>query len=105
MNDDITPESCSLEYGLLSHGYGGRHTISKDTCRIVDVKSAYQLVPVHPTDRQLLGVSWHGSVIVDTKLPFGVRSVPKIFNALADALEWCFWQKRGKKVEHYFTTP
>ena len=67
----------------------------------IDVKSASQLVSIHQTDWQLLGVSWHGSVFVDTKLPFGLRSVPKIFNVLADNLEWCFRQNRAKEVEHY----
>ena len=46
------------------------------------------MVPVHPRDRLLLGMSWQGSLLVDTALPFGLRSAPKLFSALADAVLW-----------------
>ena len=54
----------------------------------LDIESAYRIVPVHPDDRHLLGMRWRGETYVDTVLPFGLRSAPKIFNALADALQW-----------------
>ena len=47
----------------------------------LDIKLAYRLVPVHPQDRYLLGV---GAYYVDAALPFGLRSAPKIFTAVAD---------------------
>jgi hypothetical protein len=31
---------------------------------------------------------WRGKVYVDKVLPFGLRTAPKVFTALADALEW-----------------
>ncbi len=31
---------------------------------------------------------WEDSLFVDTALPFGLRSAPKIFSAVADAVEW-----------------
>ena len=46
------------------------------------------MVSVHPQDHYLLGMQWEGQVYVDAALPFGFRSTPKIFNALADGLEW-----------------
>ncbi len=67
----------------------------------VDIASAYRLVPVHPQDRPLLGVHWYGSLYVDGCLPFGLRSAPKIFTALADALEWCFRRRGVTEVDHY----
>ncbi len=54
----------------------------------VDIKQAYRNVPVHPEDRLLLGMMWEDSLCVDSALPFGLRSAPKIFTAVADALEW-----------------
>ena len=54
----------------------------------VDVRSAYWMLPIHPDDRWLLGMRWEGSVFVDTALPFGLWSAPKVFTAVADALEW-----------------
>ena len=53
----------------------------------VDIESAYRLVPVHTQDRTLLGILWEGSMFVDVMLPFGLQSVPKIINAVADAIQ------------------
>ena len=43
-----------------------------------DIKSAYHLIPVHPDDRQLLGMRWRDKLYIDAVLPFGLRSAPKI---------------------------
>ena len=51
----------------------------------IDVAYAYRNVPVHPQDRWLLGMQWEERVYIDTVLPFGLRSAPKIFCALSDA--------------------
>ena len=67
----------------------------------VDIEAAYRLVPVHPDDRLLQAMSWEGQTYVDPMLPFGLRSAPKIFIAIADALNW-YLQWRGiPEVYHY----
>ena len=53
-----------------------------------DVESAYRNVPVHPSDRHLLGMKWRNQYYVDLALPFGLRSAPFIFNVIADLVEW-----------------
>ena len=55
----------------------------------VDIKSAYRIIPVHPSDRHLLGMFWHGCYYIDLTLPFGLRSAPAIFNTVADLFHWC----------------
>ena len=48
----------------------------------VDIKSAYRIVPMHPSDKpdkHLLGMQWRGKFYVDLALPFGLRSVPLYF--------------------------
>ena len=67
----------------------------------VDVKSTYQNIPVHPEDRWLMGMTWRESVFVNVALPFGLRSAPKIFTAVADVVEWITRRKRAKFVVHY----
>ena len=52
-----------------------------------DIKAAYRLILVHPMDRVWLGMKWEDLVYVDGMLAFGLRSAPKLFNAVADALE------------------
>ena len=89
VNDGIDLELCSLSYinvdmvGNVVVALGKESLLAK-----VDIKSAYRIVPVHPEDRPLLGMEWKGALYVDTCLPFGLRSAPRIFTALADMLEW-----------------
>ena len=48
-------------------------------------------------------MKWEEKLYLDTALPFGLRSAPKIFTAVADALEWAM-KKRGVSAhaaEHY----
>ena len=44
---------------------------------------------------------WDKRVFVDNALPFGLRSAPKIFNAVADALEWIIKARGVERVYHY----
>ena len=38
---------------------------------------------------------------MDTALPFGLRSAPKVFTALADGLEWILRARGSCEVIHY----
>ena len=58
-------------------------------------------MPVHPEDRLLLGMVWDKGLYVDAVLPFGLRSAPKVFTALADALEWVIKREGVQKLFHY----
>ena len=44
----------------------------------IDIAHAYRNVPMHPTDRYLLGMQWKNEIYMDAALPFGLRSAPKI---------------------------
>ena len=102
VNDGISPSLCSLHYTSVQRvataamGLGHGALLAK-----LDIKSAYRLLPVHPQDRQLLGVQWGGSIYVDGMLPFGLRSAAKIFTAVADAIEWIVRRKGVKHIDHY----
>ena len=54
----------------------------------IDLKDAYRMFPIHPEDQNLLVILWRDQVFVDRALPFGLRSAPKIFSAVADAAAW-----------------
>ena len=102
VNDFIQPELCTLQYvrveevvqELVWLGPGAK------TAK-VDIRSAYRMVPVHPQDRHLLGMMWEERVYVDAALPFGLRSAPKIFTALADAIEWIAKSQGVQHLWHY----
>lgn len=56
---------------------------------------------MHPEDRYLLGMEFDGRVYVNTTLPFGLKSAPKLFSALADALEWILKNWGVSWLMHY----
>ena len=102
VNDGIKKELCSLSYTSVDAVAAkivtlGRHVLLAK----IDVKQAYRMVPVHPDDRGLLGMSWEGKVYIDKTLPFGLRSAPLICTAVADALLWLMRGKGVSFVDHY----
>ena len=67
----------------------------------IDIKSVYWLVPVHPDDRDLLGFVWGGKYYVEAMQPFSLLSVPKIFIAVADTLEWVICSRGVNLIDLY----
>jgi hypothetical protein len=51
-----------------------------------DLKAAFRHIPINPYDYWLLLFEWNGQFFVDTFLPFGLRTAPRIFNLFAEAL-------------------
>ena len=93
INDKITSDLCSLWYPSVDNAVSfilalGQHT-------------QLGIQPVHPDDRHLLGISWEDHVYVDLCLPFGLRSVPKIFTAFADVLAWVLHHCGVRLLIHY----
>lgn len=102
VNDGIEKELTSLSYVSVDDVVAqvlrrGRGTMMAK----MDIKRAYRNIPVHPNDRLLLGMKWAGGTYVDTTLPFGLRSAPLIFSAVADAMAWIMQQKGVSWVAHY----
>ena len=85
-----------------------------DACRTADLKSIPSVLqPVstplnyttwsaaldsHPDVRF---PQWKGSCYCDGMIPFGLRSVLKVFMTVADALEWCIHREGVERVFHY----
>ena len=59
------------------------------------------MIPIHPHDQYLLGMTWQGTVYIDRRLPFGLRSAPKIFSAIAGALQFILVSKEISHCLHY----
>lgn len=102
VNDGIDPDLCSLSYTTVDEiaelitQFSAGALLAK-----IDIESAYRLIPVHPQDRLLQAMQWEGRLYVDPMLPFGLRSAPKIFNAVADALNWHLHECGLPQVRHY----
>ena len=102
VNDGIASPLCSLQYTKLDDAVRIIRRLGQGTqLAKMDLKSAYRIVPVHPEDRSLLGMQWRGDIYVDTALPFGLRSAPKIFSAVADALLWIMHSAGVGEGSHY----
>ena len=67
----------------------------------LDLKDAYRIIPIHPADYPLLGIRWHGRIYIDRALPFGLRSAPKIFSAVADVIAWVLFSRGIQQQLHY----
>ena len=67
----------------------------------LDLRDAYRVVPVHPQDRPLLGMRWREGIVIDATLPFGLRSAPKVFSAVADGLMWMVHHQGFTHSLHY----
>jgi hypothetical protein len=99
VNDGIEKELCSLKYVSVDEAMKEVMTLGQGTqLAKFDIESAYRLIPVHPDDRPLLGMWWREKTYIDSALPFGLRSAPKIFNTIADAMQWVFEQHGVKSM-------
>jgi len=102
VNDGINPALCSLHYTTVEDiakiiaKVGKRALLTK-----FDIESAYRLIPVHPQDRPLHAMRWEGKTYIDPMLPFGLRSAPKIFNTVADTLNWRLQVVGSPLIRHY----
>lgn len=68
----------------------------------VYIHDAYHLIPAHPHDCQLLGMSWVNQLYVDLALPIGLGSAPFIFNQFAKASPWILHHRHGIRYQlHY----
>ena len=102
INDGIFQELSSVKYTSLDHlAYLVNSTGRGALLVKADIKEAYRMIPVHPQDQLLLGVKWNDSYYVDRMLPFGLRSAPKIFSAVADGLQWILTQRGITNLLHY----
>ena len=102
VNDGVNKELCSLSYTSVDVIAGKVVELGQGTLLAkMDIKQAYRMILVHPEDRHLLGMRWQETVFVDKTLPFGLRSAPLIFSAVADALQWMMQRNGATFVDHY----
>ncbi|XP_040285981.1 uncharacterized protein LOC120999169 [Bufo bufo] len=53
-----------------------------------DITNAFKLLPMHPSLWHLHGVKWRNKYYFSTRLTFGSRSSPKLFDIFAETLCW-----------------
>ena len=89
INSDIDKEEFAIHYTHFDRATdmvfkaGNGCLMSK-----VDIKHAFRLMPISPSDWNLLGYTWEDCLFVDVVLSFGLRSSPGIFGQFADLICW-----------------
>ena len=61
----------------------------------IDIKSTYQLVPILLWIGLVRGMCWNDQIYMDSKLPFGLWSAPKIFTAVSRSFRMVHGKGRG----------
>ena len=90
INDGICSDLTSLTYPGVEDAIALISSTGRGALMAkLDLTAAYRHVPVHLDDQALLAIRWDGARYLDTALPFGLCSAPKIFTAMADGLSWC----------------
>ena len=102
VNDAIDSTRCSIKYASVDDAVEIIRRLGAGTLMAkIDLRDAYRIVPVHPLDRPLLCTRWREVTYADAALPFGLRSAPKIFSALADGLLWIMQARGAAPSLHY----
>ena len=88
INDFISEEDASVQYetfdtlvSLVQH-YGKGCLMAK-----TDIEEAFRIIPIHPSDRHLLGFSFENEFFYDKCLPMGCRSSCAIFESVSRAIQ------------------
>lgn len=103
VNDGIPKDPFSLQYISVDDAIRALVELGPGALMAkFDVESAYRNIPIHRSDRYLLGMKWQNQFYVDLVLPFGLRSAPFIFDSVAAAVEWILSHNYAvKPLFHY----
>ena len=94
INDGIPKECATVKYATVTQAIKFMLRFGKG-CFLAktDIKSAFRIVPVHPSNYHLLGFTWRDKFYYDRCLPMGCSSSCSIFEAFSTSLEWIIRQK------------
>lgn len=89
VNDGIAQEHTTVTYARVDDAIAlikrtGRGSFLAKT----DIKSAFRIIPIQPSDYDLLGISWQGKYYYDRAMPMGCASSCRTFEMFSTALEW-----------------
>ena len=65
----------------------------------VDIESAFRIIPIHPSDYWLLGLSFQGQIYYDKRLPMGASISCSTFEELSKAIQWILRNGLAKRSD------
>ena len=96
INDYIPEEFATVRYAtaddaiLMIKRLGAGCALAK-----ADVRNAFRICPIHPSDYHLLGFRWNEQWFVDLCLPMGCASSCQLFELVSTGFEWIARHKLG----------
>lgn len=108
INDGISPEEFTFKYATIDDAVQLVSMFKEPHMAKSDLSQAFSHIFVRPTDRPLLGFTWPNPETGKTEywysnvLPFGLRSSPKLFDTIAQGLEYmCISLGASPATLHY----
>jgi hypothetical protein len=93
-NDTVDSEQYHCRYPKAEFAAAAMRTLgARAWAVVVDVKGAFRLMPVHASQRYLLGFMLGGRLFVHNVAPFGGRATPAIWETLAQLVQWILRQR------------
>ena len=99
VNDGIAHEHSTVHYARVDDAVKmikqlGRGCFLAKT----DIKSAFRIIPLRPSDYDLAGMFWQGKYYYDRVMPFGCASSCRTFEMFSTAIEWV--AKKHLQIPH-----
>lgn len=89
VNHGISTDMCSLSYVSVDDAAKLIMARGPGACLFkIDIKNAYRIIRIHPDDQHLLGMKWGAPYMCTCLATLRPPFSPKIFTAVADAVQW-----------------
>ncbi|KAL9951074.1 hypothetical protein ACROYT_G043670 [Oculina patagonica] len=94
INDGISSEHSSVHYATIQDAIR-LIKLADPGCFLAktDIKNAFRIIPINPSDYHLLGIKWNGQYFYDRCMPMGCASSCKTFETFSTAVEWIAREK------------
>ena len=90
VNDGIAQQHASVQYARVDDAVAMIKQLGSG-CFLAktDIKSAFRIIPINPSDYDLLGIFWQGQYYYDRAMPMGCASSCRTFEMFnSTAIEW-----------------
>lgn len=92
VNDGIPEEYSSVQYHNIQDAISFIKHLPNAFLAKTDIESAFRIIPIHPSQRHLLGFKWKNQFYYDKCLPMGLAESCRIFEAFSTAIEWAAYR-------------
>ena len=101
VNDFVDPTEATVKYETFDDFVRLLLQLPKGALMAkADIKSAFRILPVSPSDYWKLGIFWDNNYYFDKRLPMGASSSCAIFETISTSIQWILQQFGVLRVTH-----